>query len=458
MIETRVAPSLAAGTRIVNLLGLTTLEDVSVEADALNIVASDVGAVCSIGCPDVQIYHSDQTGDWEIFRLVGGTTLESDADKNLTQNPADDVEPSQSPDGNWMAFASDGNWMAFASNRDGNWEIYVTPTTVIDGQPPRTRRVTTNTVAVDTDPVWGPTDHLVYESTRDGNWELYLLDLRTGIETRLTNNLADDLNAFWSPDGSRLVFQSNRSGSWQLYELNLETATLETATLRLLSDGSSDDMDGAYANNGERILFRSVNPDGTIISLMNADGSGRTPISDQSSRAANAVWSPDDSLIAYQSDADGDLDIYIYGVATGQTRKLTANDADDYAPTWLCGGTQVIFTSDEPGNPDIFQANALPLTAPALVVVDDTTQLTIDPNRDLYPQGAPSEENASLEGTLPDTTAAEPGHTQVLNLGLVVTPQDRTLDREEIWSAISGCAELEGEPPPDYALNGFPLQ
>ncbi|HUN09075.1 MAG TPA: isopeptide-forming domain-containing fimbrial protein [Aggregatilineales bacterium] len=444
LIETRVAPSLAAGTRIVNLLGLTTLEDVSVEADALNIVASDVGAVCSIGCPDVQIYHSDQTGDWEIFRLVGGTTLESDADKNLTQNPADDVEPSQSPD---------GNWMAFASNRDGNWEIYVTPTTVIDGQPPRTRRVTTNTVAVDTDPVWGPTDHLVYESTRDGNWELYLLDLRTGIETRLTNNLADDLNAFWSPDGSRLVFQSNRSGSWQLYELNLETATL-----RLLSDGSSDDMDGAYANNGERILFRSVNPDGTIISLMNADGSGRTPISDQSSRAANAVWSPDDSLIAYQSDADGDLDIYIYGVATGQTRKLTANDADDYAPTWLCGGTQVIFTSDEPGNPDIFQANALPLTAPALVVVDDTTQLTIDPNRDLYPQGAPSEENASLEGTLPDTTAAEPGHTQVLNLGLVVTPQDRTLDREEIWSAISGCAELEGEPPPDYALNGFPLQ
>jgi TolB protein len=124
---------------------------------------------------------------------------------------------------------------------------------VIDGQPTRTRRVTTNTIAVDTDPVWGPTDHLVYESTRDGNWELYLLDLRTGIETRLTNNPADDLNAFWSPDGSRLVFQSNRSGRWQLYELNLQTATL-----RLLSDGSGDDMDGAYANNGERIVFRSV--------------------------------------------------------------------------------------------------------------------------------------------------------------------------------------------------------
>ncbi|MCA0455419.1 MAG: isopeptide-forming domain-containing fimbrial protein [Chloroflexi bacterium] len=442
LIETRVAAGLAAGTRIINLLGLTTLEGVAVEADALNVVASE--AVCSIGCPDVQIYHSDQTGDWEIFRLVGGTLLPTDADQNLTQNRADDVEPSQSPD---------GNWMAFASNRDGNWEIYVTPTNVTDDDIPRTRRVTTNTLAVDTDPVWGPTDHLVYESTRDGNWELYLLDLRTGVETRLTNNPADDLNAFWSPDGTRVVFQSNRSGRWQLYELNLQTATL-----RLLSDGSSDDMDGAYANNGERIVFRSVNPDGTVISLMNADGSARTAISDRSSRAANAVWSPDDGLIAYQSDADGDLDIYVYGVGTGQTRKLTENEIDDYAPTWLCGGTQVIFTSDEPGNPDIFQANALPLTAPALVVVDDTTQLTNDPNRDLYPQGAPSEENASLEGTLPDTTAAEPGHTQVLNLGQVVTPQDRTLDREEIWSAIAGCAELADEPPPDYALGRFPVR
>ena len=85
-------------------------------------------------------------------------------------------------------------------------------------------------------------------------------------------------------------------------------------------------------------------------------------------------------------------------------------------------------------------------------------QLTIDPNQDIYPQGAPGEENASLEGTLPDTASAEPGHTQVLNLGMAVTPQDRTLDRDEAWAAITGCAEIDLTlSPPLYALNLLPI-
>lgn len=101
-------------------------------------------------------------------------------------------------------------------------------------------------------PTCGATDLLVYELTRDGNWKLHPSPFSRGIgiRTRLTNNPADYLNAFWSPDGSRLVFQSNRSGRWQLYELNWQMAML-----RLLSDGSGDDMDGAYANNGLLLLL-----------------------------------------------------------------------------------------------------------------------------------------------------------------------------------------------------------
>ena len=57
-------------------------------------------------------------------------------------------------------------------------------------------------------------------------------------------------------------------------------------------------------------------------------------ISDPSGDASNHVFSPDDTLIAYQSNLDGDDDVYVYEVASGLTRLVTDNTIRDYAPTW----------------------------------------------------------------------------------------------------------------------------
>jgi TolB protein len=441
-LEAQVALSAPAGMSIVNQAFVTSAEGAQAQAEAVNTVVSFTeAALCEVGCPDVQVYHSNRTGNWEIFRVGGPVSPDvQDTNRNLTQNPADDREPSLS---------QDGRWMAFSSNRDGNWEIYVMPT---DGSIGQAQRVTYNTIAVDADPAWGPTDYLVYASTRDGNWELYLLDLRTGVETRLTNNDADDLNPFWSPDGSRIVFQSNRSGRWQLYELNLMTAAV-----RLLSDGSADDLDAAYSHDGSRIALRSLTTDGAVIMTMNANGSGRRVISEASASAANPVWSPDDRLIAYQSDLDGDLDIYIYEVASAQTRQLTDNAVDDYAPTWLCDARRVVFTSDTPGNPDIFRAEALPIDAAAIDVLDQAVRLTNHPAVDIYPEGAPNEENATLEGRLPDSQRAEVAHTALILPNVRATAPDTTLARGEAWRAVLGCAGTAFTQPP-YQLGALPAR
>jgi uncharacterized repeat protein (TIGR01451 family)/fimbrial isopeptide formation D2 family protein len=439
IVEARVAASAVPNSRIVNRALVSSLEGSQAEAEAAIVVLSD--DTCKAGCPDVQLYHSDRAGNWDIFRLntpvVPGAP---DANQNLTQNPADDVEPSRSPD---------GRWMAFTSNRDGNWEIYVAP---IDGSPDQAVRVTYNTVASDTDPVWGPSDHLVYESSRDGNWELYLFNLRTGQETRLTDNPSDDLNAFWSPDGTRIIFQSNRSGRWQLYELNLVSGNL-----RSLSDGSTDEVDASYSNTGTHILFRAITPAGSVIMTMNANGSNRQVISAPSAHAANAVWSPNDSLIAYQSDLDGDLDIYIYERATGKTRKLTDNTIADYAPAWRCGTERVLFTSEITGSPEIFEADTRSLDAPAIAVLDEAVQWTNHPGQDIYPLGAPGEENASLEGRLPADSATEIGHTAILRPDRTVTPPDLSVIDQVPWQPIATCLPLPGEPL-TYRLDRFPAR
>jgi tricorn protease-like protein len=134
---------------------------------------------------------------------------------------------------------------------------------------------------------------------------------------------------------------------------------------------------------------------------MNIDGSEKTLISDKAGSASNHTWSPDDKLIAYQSNLDGDLDVYVYELETGKTRLVTDNSIADYAPTWLCDARTVVFTSDVLVDANIFNTPAVPMEAEPILVDKEASQMTFDPHQDVYPENTPSEENASQEGNVP---------------------------------------------------------
>nr|PZN50456.1 MAG: hypothetical protein DIU68_18285 [Chloroflexota bacterium] len=390
--------------------------------------------VCGYGCPTFRIYHTNEPDNWNIFRLDG-------ADQETRQSFRRNLSFGEGPDVRDMSPSLSPNeqWIIFSSNRDGNWELYVASTS---GDPASVRRVTFNTIAIDTDPVWGPNNFVAFETTRNGQWDIYAIDMSTGLEYRLTDDSGNDINPFWSPDGSRLLFQSDRPDEngerkWQIYELSLGSWTITR-----LSDGESIDVDPQYSNDGRHIVYRSYAEDGanSVLMIMDADGRNKRAITSPAEDATNPVWSPRDRYIAYQSDLDGDLDIYVYEVATGETRQLTDNDIPDYAPTWDCFEERVIFTSDIGGNPDIYDAEVQPITAGPIAVDEDARQLTFEPFDDIYPQGFPPEENASREG---QTVRGSFGQQTVfLQPDVSLTRIDLSLNRErrEDWLSIDGCA------------------
>ena len=97
-------------------------------------------------------------------------------------------------------------------------------------------------------------------------------------------------------------------------------------------------------------------------------------------------WSPDGASLLFSSNRDGDNEIYLLTVATGATRKLTDNSADDDAARWVEKGRRILFMSSRRGQMEPFLmeadgSNQRPTTAP------DTTQVSPDGSARLLEEG-----------------------------------------------------------------------
>ena len=62
--------------------------------------------------------------------------------------------------------------------------------------------------------------------------------------------------------------------------------------------------------------------------------------------------------IAFTTDRDGNLEIYVMNAEGTEQTNLTNHPASDSSPAWSADGTKIAFVSDRTGNPDIFVMNA----------------------------------------------------------------------------------------------------
>lgn len=106
------------------------------------------------------------------------------------------------------------------------------------------------------------------------------------------------------------------------------------------------------------ITFQSDRDGDWEIYTANADGSGQTALTDNGARDIVPTWSPDGTRIAFASDRDGNYEIYVMNAdGSGQTR-LTNDSAIDSIPTWAPDGTRLAFTSNRGGYQQVYVMNA----------------------------------------------------------------------------------------------------
>jgi serine/threonine-protein kinase len=110
------------------------------------------------------------------------------------------------------------------------------------------------------------------------------------------------------------------------------------------------------------VLFFGKDEDSFEIFMMDIQTRIRTQLTSDTDVSVNsyAAPSPDGQWIAFQSDRDGDFEIYVVNRLGGQLRKLTDNDVLDRIPSWSPDGEWIIYSTDirNDGNFDIYKMRA----------------------------------------------------------------------------------------------------
>ena len=161
----------------------------------------------------------------------------------------------------------------------------------------------------DTGATVSPDGHRVaFSSARDGSAEIYVVETRSGIVSRLTDNPgSDDIDPAWSPDGRRLVWASGKPTAHDLFGMEADGRSKK----RLVA-GGADEIEPAWSPDAAQVAFAS-NRDGRyrLWTVAVAGGTEPTPVVEAPGQMRAPAWDPQGTHLAYTGVTRGNADVWV---------------------------------------------------------------------------------------------------------------------------------------------------
>tara|TARA_B100000378_G_scaffold245008_1_gene215649 strand:- start:970 stop:1935 length:966 start_codon:yes stop_codon:yes gene_type:complete len=261
------------------------------------------------------VFHSDRDGNSEIYRIE----LSGVEETRLTFNDSYDGFPSWSPDGQLIVFQSD---------REGTEEIFIMKA---DGSDAKRIPNTENGRY----PKWSFDGcHITFFAEINGNTEIFVIKSDGSKPRNLTHHLATDETPSWSADGKTLAFQSDRNDvrkgdrsveEWT-YNFGLFTMVSDGSAVREITGTQTNDENPSIAPHGRQIVYQSYIGNSLGIAVVNIITKEKQILTDLRYASGSPAWSSDGTKIVFDSNRDGNFEIFVMDADGSNQRQLTFTD------------------------------------------------------------------------------------------------------------------------------------
>lgn len=201
------------------------------------------------------------------------------------------------------------------------------------------------------------------------SYDIFTADENGNILNRLTTEKGYDAEATVSPVGDKIVFTSTRNGDIDIYTMNIDGTDVRQITNETGYDGGP-----FFSYDGTKIVYRRtsfqdeseienykellaqglIRPSKLEIWIMNADGSGKTQITNNGAANFAPFWFPDSKRILFCSNVeDGkgrNFDIYMINTDGSGLEKITNYGEFDGFPMFSPDGKKLVFCSNRNGS------------------------------------------------------------------------------------------------------------